>query len=100
MNVATGKSIDEMAKVLEPETLTTNFYNRKRLIRTELVKYYVNTTIQRYKDAGIKEVVYHAVMDKRTCEECKEKNGKVFPIDSNKLPPTHPNCRCYVTPVI
>ena len=107
MNVAAGKTIDQMAEALQPETLTTNFYNAKRLVRTELVKYYTSTTIDRYKEAGVKEVIYHATMDKynimtkdgpkevdRTCEECKRKNGKVFPIDSDQLPPTHPNCRC------
>lgn len=100
MNVATGKTVEQMADSLVAERLTTNFYNAKRLIRTEIVKYYVNTTIERYKDAGVKEVKYHAVMDDRTCEQCKEKNGKKFSINSHSLPPTHPNCRCFITPVI
>lgn len=100
MNVATGKSIDQMAEKLTPETITNNFYNAKRLVRTEVVKYYKNTTIERYRDAGVENVVYHSMMDKRTCDECKAKDGKVFPLDSNKLPPTHPNCRCWITPVI
>lgn len=100
MNIAAGKTIDQMAEALQPETLTSNFANAKRLVRTELVKYYTSTTIDRYKEAGVKEVIYHAAMDDRTCEECSRKNGKVFPIDSDELPPTHPNCRCWITPVI
>ena len=99
MNVAMGKSIDDMAKQLEPETLTTNFYNRKRLIRTELVKYYSRTTIERYKNAGITEIQVHACMDNRTCEVCKENNNKKYPIDKCPIP-FHPNCRCWITPVI
>ena len=100
MSVAAGKTIDQMADSLKAETLTNNFYNAKRLVRTEVVNYYVHTTVEKYKEAGIKEVVYHACMDDRTCEECAGKNEKVYPINSKKLPPTHPNCRCYITPVI
>lgn len=94
MQAAAGKTIDQMAESLQAETLTSNFYNAKRLVRTEVVKYYVKTTIDRYKDAGVKEVTYHAVMDDRTCDECRKKNNKVFSVNSKELPPTHPQCRC------
>lgn len=100
MHVAAGKSIDDMAKALEPETVATNFYSRKRLVRTEVVKYYVKTTVDRYKEMGVKQVTYHSNMDDRTCEQCREKDNKVYSINSKQLPPSHPNCRCYITPVI
>lgn len=93
-HLATGRSIDKMAEVLQPETITSNFYNAKRLIRTEVVKYYVKSTIDKYKAEGITNVVYHCVDDDRTCELCREKNNTVMPIDSKDLPPTHPQCRC------
>ena len=101
MNVATGKSIDKMADDLKAENLTDNFYNAKRLVRTEVVKYYSRTTIDRYEDAGIERVKYNCLNDNRSCESCKAKDGKTFTLkQSEGMIPRHPNCRCYWTPVI
>ena len=55
-------------------------------------------TIKAFKDAGITKVMWHTVTDNRVCEDCEERDGKVYNI--NKIPPKpHWGCRCYLTAV-
>jgi SPP1 gp7 family putative phage head morphogenesis protein len=51
-----------------------------------------------YKIAGVKEVKWNTNIDGRECKTCRERNGKVYPID-NVPSKAHRNCRCYITPV-
>ena len=99
-NVSLGKSIDKMASDLQAETLTDNFYNAKRLVRTEVAKYYRQTTVDKYKEAGISQVQRHEVMDDRTCEECQKHNDEIYDIDKVPVYGSHPNCRMWITPVL
>ena len=93
-HVVAGKTAEEMAESLKPETLTNNFYNRKRLVRTELVKYYGESTLDRYKNAGITKVQRHCIDDSRSCEECKKNNNRIYTIkEAEGVLPRHPNCR-------
>ena len=53
--------------------------------------------IQVYKDAGIKKVQRHEMMDDRTCTTCSQLDGKVY--DINKIPPLeHLRCRRWFSP--
>ena len=55
-------------------------------------------TLDGYKDSGVEKVKWNTNIDGRECKTCRERNGKVYPID--KVPPkAHRNCRCYITPV-
>ncbi len=55
-------------------------------------------TLDGYKDSGVEKVMWNTNIDGRECKTCRERNGKVYPIDS--VPPkAHRNCRCYITPV-
>ena len=55
-------------------------------------------TLDGYKDSGVEKVKWNTNIDGRECSTCRERNGKVYPID--KVPPkAHRNCRCYITPV-
>ena len=51
------------------------------------------TTISRFRQGGITHVLFVAVMDSRTSEQCRALNGRVFPIDQAPEPPLHRNCR-------
>lgn len=53
--------------------------------------------IQFFKDCGVKKVQRHEMHDERVCAECMEADGEIYPI--NKIPPTHPSCRRWFTPV-
>lgn len=55
-------------------------------------------TLKAYRDAGVKKVEWHTVLDGKECETCKERDGKIYPI--NALPPkTHKRCRCWLEAV-
>lgn len=46
------------------------------------------------------ELVYNAILDSATCEECESYDGKVYKLGSEISLPIHPNCRCAYTPLI
>lgn len=55
-------------------------------------------TLDGYKDSGVEKVKWNTNIDGRECKVCRERNGKVYPIDD--VPPkAHRNCRCYLTPI-
>ena len=52
-------------------------------------------TLKAYRDAGVKKVEWHTVLDGKECETCKERDGKIYPISA--VPPkTHKRCRCWL----
>jgi SPP1 gp7 family putative phage head morphogenesis protein len=55
-------------------------------------------TLYGLKDSGVEQVKWTTNIDGRECKTCRERNGKVYPID-NVPPKAHRNCRCYITPV-
>ena len=55
-------------------------------------------TLDGYRDSGVENVKWNTNIDGRECKTCRERNGKVYPID--KVPSkAHRNCRCYLTPI-
>ena len=83
------------------QILSISFYNARRITTTELSRLYNTSTMEKYKEAGIKEYQILAERDSRTCEECLKLDGKKFPItDLFDRPPFHPNCRCTILGVI
>ena len=55
-------------------------------------------TLDGYRASGVEKVKWNTNIDGRECKTCRERNGKVYPIDD--VPPkAHRNCRCYITPV-
>lgn len=56
--------------------------------------------LRAFEDAGIEKVRYVAEEDERTCHECREMNGKVYPIHEAPDLPRHYHCRCCLEPVI
>jgi SPP1 gp7 family putative phage head morphogenesis protein len=55
-------------------------------------------TLDGYRDSGVEKVKWNTNIDGRECKTCRERNGRVYPID-NVPPKAHRNCRCYLTPV-
>lgn len=57
-----------------------------------------------FKKLGIKTYQYYATLDERTCPTCGELHGLVFPMTAFEIgataPPIHPNCRCFITPIV
>lgn len=91
-----GMTETEMAKALADE-FQTSMFNAKRLIRTE-ASYVANAVkIERWKERGVKQYQFEAVIDQRTSKICKSMNHKVFNVEDAQagvnLPPMHPFCR-------
>lgn len=56
------------------------------------------TRVDTFKKNGIKRVRWETEKDERVCEECKKRDGKIYPIDG--IPPKpHYRCRCWVVPL-
>ena len=55
------------------------------------------STLKAYRDAGVKKVRWVTAGDEKVCETCRERNGKVYSI--NSIPPKHRRCRCHYLPV-
>ena len=70
-----------------------------RIARTEATRVFNEAAGDRYKKAGIERFRWQAVMDERTSDICTELNGKIFLMSAPK-PPSHPNCRSTIVPVI
>ena len=70
---------------------------------TQTLQYGENTVdktrIDTFRKNGIKRVRWETQGDEKVCEECKERNGKLYPID-NIPPKPHYRCRCWITPVL
>ena len=51
------------------------------------------STLKAYRDAGVRRVRWVTAGDEKVCETCRERNGKVYSI--NSIPPkAHKRCRC------
>lgn len=50
--------------------------------------------IQAFTDRGVKKLKWNTQIDGRECEECRKRNGRIYPINNLPTKP-HPNCRCY-----
>lgn len=55
-------------------------------------------TYTAYKYNGIERVMWISEHDSKTCDECNDLHGKVFPIDEVPEKP-HIHCRCFTIPV-
>ena len=54
--------------------------------------------IAAFSDCGVEKVKWIATIDERTCKTCRDRNGKIYPIDKVPDKP-HYNCRCYLLPI-
>ncbi len=90
--VSLGKSPDKFTKVLM-ERFNVSYNNARRLARTEMAHVYNQSTLDKYRQAGIDKVQILEADDARTCEECRKLNKLIFPINEVPLLPIHPNCR-------
>lgn len=97
--VASGKKTSDLKKALQ-ERFGISYRRADTLVRTELCHIQTQAAQQRYKDYGIEYVEVLVDEDKRTCDKCKELQGKRFPINATPPLPVHPNERCALVPVV
>ena len=88
--IASHKRNAEVDKALRYWTLQVSQY---------AIKTVDDSTLEAYKNAGVKYVKWNTEEDEKVCEVCRPLDGKVFPID--KAPSKqHYSCRCWLSPVI
>jgi SPP1 gp7 family putative phage head morphogenesis protein len=97
------KELQERVK----ELYESQLYNVQRIMRTEAINAYAVATLRGFKEQGIEKVRWNSHQDSRTCNICLGLNGVEFDVDYllslGSLPismVTHPQCRCFLTPVI
>lgn len=106
-----GPEAERKQMRLVEEVLTAREYRDQKMLEESVNRarslwwnqtqvYFVDTvdTVRKeqMEKAGVKEVMWHCYKDEKTCEVCKSRDGKVFPL--SKLPPKHRLCRCWYTP--
>jgi HK97 family phage portal protein len=93
--------IQERIKTVYNEAET---YRTERIARTEVSASLNEGNVQSFKQAGIEQVEWLAIVDNVTSDECISNDGEIreigkeFPAGVTQ-PPTHVNCRCSVLPV-
>lgn len=68
------------------------------IAQTELAWAYNKGLIETYKELGVQKVRWLAVLDNRTCNQCKEYalKDEIFTLAELPEIPLHPRCRCTV----
>ena len=102
--ITTGKSYKEVSLALSKD-LGVKYHQAQRLIRTEMARTAVESTIDRYSQLGIDKVKVITAHDDKVCgEECEEHNNQIIPLLEIEVgvnvPPFHPNCRCDIVAVL
>lgn len=101
--VARGVSKNELVKDLMRNFKVRGFYEADRLARTELTYIQAQSTLDKYREAGLTHYQFLAELDDRTSQECREMNGKIVKISEavvgENIPPLHPNCRSTIVAV-
>jgi SPP1 gp7 family putative phage head morphogenesis protein len=102
---ATGQGPRDMAREMRRAVHTIGRNRSVTLARTETINAHAQSTLNRYSDAGISNVVGQAEFmtagDDRVCPDCQFLEAQRYTLDNARgVIPVHPNCRCVWLPVI
>ncbi len=91
-----GRAITDTTEDLR-KVLGTTKSAASTITRTETLRAYNSASNSYYIQNNIKEVMWYATADSRTCKFCSPRAGKIYAIGSVSAP-LHPRCRCYLAP--
>jgi SPP1 gp7 family putative phage head morphogenesis protein len=96
-----GESIPQITDRIN-RNINTSRYNAERVARTETKRVTYCAHNDAYEDMGVEELEYRCANggDYRTCDTCREDNGKHYKRGKEPTLPRHPNCRCVYIPVV
>ena len=94
-----GEGVSKIAKRIN-DGINNSYLNAQRVARTEVMRVCYVAERQALEDNGIKKVQYSAFFDSRTCDKCKELDGKIYTLGKELPLPRHPHCRCTYLPVL
>lgn len=99
--IGTGESLDTLTRQLTP---LFNDPRRARLIaQTETTRVYNKGAEIRWRQAGVQKVKWQTVRDESVCPICDPLHNQIGTLAtgvSNRTPPAHPGCRCFLRPVV
>ena len=94
-----GTDVRTMARNVA-KRMNVAYKNAIRLVRTEHNYIQNKAHIDSIKDAGMKYFKFVATLDKKTSAQCRDHDGKIYPIDEVvqglNAPPLHPHCRSVI----
>jgi HK97 family phage portal protein len=104
--IADGSSVDDIAA-----SIATFFdqsdWRALRVARTEVIGSYAEGSLEGYRQSGVVQMKQWAIIDDdRVDDECVANSDQgPIPLDGIfesgvSAPPTHPNCRCSIQPVL
>lgn len=98
-----GYNPRKLARDVVSKRINKTLYNNTvRLIRTEYSHILNQSTLDGYKECGIKQYQILTTLDSRRCDDCEMFEGKLVEIkkalEGVNIPPFHPNCRCTTIP--
>lgn len=101
INVAQKKGFYKIAEDIEQD-IRSLFWANGRVMATEMNRMVNEDLVNIYKEMGIKEVIFSAILDSRTSWLCSLHHNKTYLISElitgiNK-PPLHPHCRSILLP--
>lgn len=96
--IALGYNPRKTARMMA-DGLTAGLDKALVIARTEQQRAYRTGSQMQYQESGVVfQYQRHAAMSERTCFECVALDGKIYKTDEDFA--SHPNCRCFMTPVI
>lgn len=74
----------------------------RRIAVTEITRLFARGNQMAWEDTGfINKVKWNTSQDDKVCPICAPLDGTMIGIaDIDALPPAHPNCRCWISPVL
>lgn len=104
--LATGQGPRQIARNMRQVIANIGVVRSQTLARTETIRVHAESTLNRYVDAGVDNVIVFAEFvnagDDRVCPDCEAlETGEAVPIDQARgVIPVHANCRCAWLPAI
>ena len=96
-NIETGAPLRTLIKDIEP---LFGKARAKVIASTEVTRLYAEGNSEAYASAGVEEVEWRTVNDALVDPICDALAGQRSSVGGGETPPAHPNCRCWLAPVV
>lgn len=95
-----GMTREELADKIKQKFIDWRDAYCKTIAQTESTRAYNMSLVKTSTETGIEYYLYDAVLDDRTTQMCKQRDGKVFLYTqlAGNTPPLHANCRSVLRP--
>lgn len=91
-----GATAQDLSRYVQ-QRMNVGYSQAVRLVRTELNYTQNRAILDGIKDCGMKYYRFVATLDRRTSSQCREHDGKTYPVEDyspgTNAPPLHPHCR-------